>query len=199
MPIFDIDYKIAYFSNFLLNKVGVILTPILKFITTLGNYGFIFIFISIIMLLFKNTRKAGINALIAMFIGIIIVFLLKNVIRRDRPFVDVYSDFNLWWKASGSIRESGFSFPSGHTTSSMAFAFVLFISFDKKYSWLFLFIPLLMGFSRIYFMLHYFTDVIGGIIIGIISAIIAIVLFKLLLKINFINKIYSLPSIVKRK
>lgn len=199
MPIFDIDYKIAYFSNFLLNKLGFVLTPILKIITTLGNYGFIFILISLIMILFKSTRKEGLNALIAMFIGIIFVFVLKNIIRRDRPFVDVYSDFNLWWRASGSISESGFSFPSGHTTSSMAFAFTLFLFFDKKYSWLFLLIPLLMGFSRIYFMLHYFTDVIGGILLGIASSLIAIVIFNLLLKVNFFNKIYSLPSIINKK
>ena len=180
----SLDHDIASFMNKLLNNFGSFLTPILKFITILGNFGTFFIILSLLFLLFTKTRKAGIIALIALLIGVITVSITKIAVSRDRPFFDTNSDYYSWW------------LQAGHTTAATEFGVALFISKNKKYSWLFLFIPLIMGFTRIYFIVHYFTDVCGGLIIGTISSTISYFIAKNLLKIKLLNKAYYLPSII---
>ena len=78
--------------------------------------------------------------------------------------------------------ESGYSFPSGHTTAAMAFGLSVFLCFKKKWSWVFLLIPLIMGFTRIYFVVHYTTDVLGAILVGGLSALISYFVIKYIFK-----------------
>lgn len=130
--------------------LGGVLTPIMKIITLSGNMGAIFILSAGVMLFFVKTRKAGFSSLVALCFGVLFTnVILKHAIARERPFADVSSEFYSLWKAAGSLSESGFSFPSGHTTAATAFGVSLFLHMNKKYSWLFLLIPLIMGFSRI--------------------------------------------------
>lgn len=67
-----------------------------------------------------------------------------------------------------------YSFPSGHTASSFAVvgAFTKMIH-NKR-----IIIPLVIlacgiAFSRLYLMVHYTTDILGGILLGLVSARIA--------------------------
>ena len=185
----DFDYIIAKNVNAFFHNSNGIWSNFFKFITTLGNFGIIFISIGMIMLLFIKTRKAGLVALLAMLVGLILTnLILKNVVMRPRPFIDESSDYYLWWKEVGMLQENGYSFPSGHTASSMAFGFSLFICLKKKYSWLFLILPLLMEFTRIYFMVHYFSDVLGGLVVGALASISGYYIIKLLLKIKCLKK-----------
>ena len=92
------------------------------------------------------------------------------------------SEFYSLWKAAGSLKESGYSFPSGHTTAATAFGVSLFIALNKRYSWAFLLIPVLMGFTRVYFVVHYATDILGGLLVGGVSAAIAYYIVKKLIK-----------------
>ena len=183
IKIIMLDLYVARAVNGFRTACGGFFTPILKIITTSGNLGLIFIVSAIIFLFFKKTRKAGISALIAVAIGAIITnALLKNVVARARPFADVDSEYYSFWKAAGSLAVSDYSFPSGHTTAAMAFGASLFLVFDKRYSWAFLLIPVLMGFTRIYFGVHYTTDVLGGMIVGGVAAIAAYFIVRLLCK-----------------
>ena len=60
------------------------------------------------------------------------------------------------------------SFPSGHTSSAFALFFMLSIlTTDKKWSFLFFFLALMVGISRVYLLEHFFHDVYAGSIIGI--------------------------------
>ncbi|MEQ8199610.1 MAG: PAP2 family protein, partial [Clostridiaceae bacterium] len=52
------------------------LTPIFKFITSLGNGGAVWIVATIILLCFRKTRKAGILSAIALLLSLIIDNLL---------------------------------------------------------------------------------------------------------------------------
>ena len=104
----SLDHDIASFMNKLLNNFGSFLTPILKFITILGNFGTIFIILSLLFLLFTKTRKAGIIALIALLIGVITVSITKIAVSRDRPFFDTNSDFYSWWLQAGAVKESSY-------------------------------------------------------------------------------------------
>lgn len=178
------DYTIAKWANDVFQSTNEILSPLLKLITNLGNMGFIFIMISLIMIFFKKTRKIGVIVLFSIAIGFVFTnLILKNVVARPRPFIDETSDYYLWWKEAGSMIESDYSFPSGHTTAAMAFGLSLFLCFKKKWSWVFLLIPLIMGFTRIYFMVHYTTDVLGAILVGGLSALISYFVIKYIVKV----------------
>lgn len=190
-----LDYNVALLFNRLCVSLGDTFSSILKIITLLGNLGFIFIVISLILILFKKTRRCGCVALISMFIGMILVLILKNSFMRARPFNDINSDYYLFWVEAGMLDENGYSLPSGHTTAAMAFGLSLFLGLNKKYSWLFLFIPLVMGMSRIYFMVHYFSDVMLGFLVGGLGTLFGSIVFELLRKLNLFNKIYNLPCI----
>lgn len=177
------DHTIAKWANDVFQSTNEILSPLLKLITNLGNMGFIFIMISLIMIFFKKIRKIGMIVLFSIAIGFVLTnLILKNVVARPRPFIDETSDYYLWWKEAGSMIESGYSFPSGHTTAAMAFGLSLFLCFKKKWSWVFLLIPLIMGFTRIYFVVHYTTDVLGAILVGGLSALISYFAIKYIVK-----------------
>ena len=70
------------------------------------------------------------------------------------------------------VTETDFSFPSGHVTTAMVFFGVLAYLILKKYkdTNLILLIPLvfvlLIGFTRLYLGIHWFSDVLGGIFLG---------------------------------
>ena len=118
----DIDYNIGKWLNGMLHSTNGRFTPILKFITSLGNVGIAFIITALIMLLFLRTRKVGMLLLVSMLLGIILTnLILKNVIARPRPYLNQLSDFYIWWNEAGALLETGYSFPSGHTTAAMAF------------------------------------------------------------------------------
>lgn len=178
------DHTIAKWANDVFQSTNEILSPLLKLITNLGNMGFIFIMISLIMIFFKKIRKIGMIVLFSIAIGFVFTnLILKNVVARPRPFIHETSDYYLWWKEAGSMIESGYSFPSGYTTAAMAFGLSLFLCFKKKWSWVFLLIPLIMGFTRIYFVVHYTTDVLGAILVGGLSALISYFAIKYIVKV----------------
>ncbi len=177
------DLFIAKGADGLRSACGTVLTPVFKAITLSGNSGLIFIIAAIILSIFKPTRKLGVAALIALIFGALFTnVILKRVIARERPFADTSSQFYYFWKAAGGLKESGYSFPSGHTTAATAFSFALFLIKSKKYSWAFLLIPVVMGYTRVYFAVHYASDILGGFVVGIVAATIAYFIVRALAK-----------------
>ena len=134
--------------------------------------------ITIILIFIKRTRFCGINMAISLFVSIVIgAFILKPLIARERPFMDPI--YNEYWIAVGKHLETSFSCPSSHTTASFAALFPIFLYFNKKYSFIALLIALIIGFSRVYLMVHYPSDVVFGAFIGIaVSSAIYIILNK---------------------
>jgi undecaprenyl-diphosphatase len=128
---------------------------------------------------------------ISLLTTLLISLILKEVVARNRPFIDTNSSYYKWWIDTGKLYAFGYSFPSGHTSAAMAFGFSLFLTGNKKISWLYLFIPLIYGFSRIYFMVHYFSDVLFGAILGLIMAVVSYFVFNYIKK-NYISKETSL-------
>ena len=167
-----------------------------RFISYLGDEGIFIIALSLLLLVFRKTRKLGIIACISVAFGSILNnFVLKEIIARPRPYDEVEL-FRSYWLASGehlwgkeSILMHSWSFPSGHTTLFSTFGVAMFIGCNKKYSWAFLFMPFIMAWSRVALFVHYPSDVLFGILIGVISGVVAYYGRILLLKIKFVENL----------
>ncbi|WP_244833490.1 phosphatase PAP2 family protein [Clostridium sp. BJN0001] len=162
----SIDIKILFaIQDNLRNSV---LTPIFTTMTSLGNGGLIWITISIILLLRRKTRRIGIICLLALVFCVIINNeIIKNIVKRPRPF-NTLEDIRILIP-----KPDQFSFPSGHSSISFAVASVLYRKLPKKYGIIIIVVAFLIAFSRIYVGVHYPTDVIFGALSGIILGYLA--------------------------
>ena len=152
---------------------GVVMTPLMNFISLLGAHGIFLIILSLALLLMKKTRRFGTGMAIGLALGAILVnVFLKNIVARPRPYADVEGFFYPLWVMMGQHVESDLSFPSGHTNAAFATMVPVFLLGDKRKSWLALIFAVLMGVSRIYRVVHYPTDVVGGLITGTVSGIV---------------------------
>lgn len=149
------------------------LTPIVWFITSLGNGGMIWIAIAIILLCFKKTRKVGVLVSCSL-IGTLVInnILIKNLVARIRPY-EVIDGLTILIEKPGE-----YSFPSGHTCSSFAAAVTIFLAAPKKYGIPALILAFLIGLSRLYVGVHYPTDVLGGMISGTLIAVCVWLVYK---------------------
>lgn len=144
-----------------------LLTPIMVFVTKLGNGGAFWILLSLGLLIPKKSRTIGIMMLLSLGVTFIIDnVLLKNLVGRIRPYEAVYGLERLVEK------QKDFSFPSGHTGSSFAAAVIIFLGMPKKYGIPAIVLAFLISFSRLYVGVHYPTDVLCGAVIGTIVAIV---------------------------
>ena len=138
-------------------------------ITFLGDGGWFWILLAVVLLIMKKTRKAGVAAAIALVIGALITNVcLKNMVARVRPY-DTYSALIPIVK-----RPIDWSFPSGHTCASFASAFVYFRLLPKKYGIPALVLACMIAFSRLYLGVHYPTDVLVGFLIGLLASVLAV-------------------------
>jgi undecaprenyl-diphosphatase len=144
-----------------------LLDAVMPWITALGDHGLIWILLTLILLIFKPTRRAGAAMAMAMLLCYLVGNLgIKPLVARARPY-----------QADPAIallipRPDEFSFPSGHTMNSFAAASAL-ASSHKKYGWAALFLALLISFSRLYLMVHYPLDVAAGALLGILSGVLS--------------------------
>jgi undecaprenyl-diphosphatase len=89
--------------------------------------------------------------------------ILKNTIKRDRPFA-VLAEIH-----SAVVPIDRFSFPSGHTAAAVIMATLLAHFFPMLSVPAFIWAAL-VAFSRIYLGVHYPTDTVAGVALGFFSA-----------------------------
>ena len=138
------------------------LDKVIVVFTELNDAGKISILICILLLILKKYRKVGLcTSLALVFETLIINMILKPLVERPRPYIineaiDILVNY-----------QSDFSFPSGHTGSAVAVAGVMLLCMPKKYGIPAFLFAILMGVSRMYVGVHYFTDVLAGAGIGL--------------------------------
>jgi undecaprenyl-diphosphatase len=102
--------------------------------------------------------------------------LIKNSTERVRPI----NDPKIKDVLRTLIQPRGYSFMSGHATTSTFFSvFVVLLLKEKyKYIYLLLFFPLIFSYSRLYLGVHYPIDIAVGLIVGTTFANLYFFLFK---------------------
>ncbi len=136
------------------------LDQIMMYITYMGNMGIIWVVLAVALFLIAKKTYLALQVSISLGLSFLISnLLLKNVVHRLRPY-DV-----LDWIELLIASLDDYSFPSGHTSAAFAVATVLLLN-RARGGYLFLGLAMLMGFSRVYLLVHYPTDVIAGMIIG---------------------------------
>lgn len=118
--------------------------------------------------------------------GLILGTLAKRLIGRARP-------------SGGLILENGLSFPSQHALMALIFFSLAILLFTKKiknklFKSLFifsnLFLIILVGWSRIYLKVHWFSDLLAGLALGLFWLTFLILVFAVVIKL-FKNKNYE--------
>jgi undecaprenyl-diphosphatase len=175
LKIFDIVGKFSSATN----------NRFMLFITFLGKHQFLIpanlLLLSYFLFIHKQTWFS-IRVIAIALSSLLLMLLLKNLFRRKRPLIPLL-------KAA-----KGKSFPSGHAIMAVTFyGVIIYILSHTVYTvWLevlltviLIVLMLLIGFSRIYLRVHYFSDVMAGFIIGILWLSISL---KLLEQIEQYNK-----------
>jgi len=158
----DYNFKIDQFNVTVANHRNSFWTNFFKVITHIGSFYTLagLALVAIILILFmKKDRR------LAIFYGIgfakvcVANFIFKQIVRRIRP------------EHLMIIKETGFSFPSGHAMMTFAFFFLL-----AHFIWIMIknrplkitlvvlcaFMVEVVSFSRIYLGVHYLTDILAG-------------------------------------
>lgn len=144
-----------------------VLDPIMKGLTFLGNAGCFWIALAVVLLLFKSTRKIGITMAVSLVLSLIFTnLIIKHLVNRTRPFV---VDPTLLKTMLVKLPADS-SFPSGHTSASVAAA-VAILTQNKKWGIPAVVLAVLIGISRLYLTVHFPTDVITGLFLGIVYGI----------------------------
>lgn len=129
-------------------------------ITFLGNGGLIWIAAAVIFIAVKRYRKTGIELACGLAgSGLICNLILKNLFARERPF-SINETVTLLISAP-----LDYSFPSGHTAASFAAAAVIMHN-DKRLGTAAYILASLIAFSRLYFYVHFPSDVLFGALLG---------------------------------
>lgn len=130
-------------------------------ITMLGNGGAIWILTALPLICTRKYRRYGIVLLAGLAAGALVGnVILKHLVARPRP---------CWLDTSVRLlvaNPTDYSFPSGHTLSSVIAATVLTMA-NRKFG--FAAIPLagLIAFSRLYLYVHFPSDVLAAACIGV--------------------------------
>jgi membrane-associated phospholipid phosphatase len=148
-------------------------TVIIEVFTFLGSQNFLLpgniLLIAYFLFIKKEKRDAWKITAVAVT-STAVLFLLKFILHRQRPLVPLIA------------KAHGYSFPSGHTFSSVVFygmiAYLVYKNLNNKFLkclsvFLFAFFIFMIGFSRVYLKLHFASDVIAGFCLGIIWLILA--------------------------
>ena len=143
-----------------------VLNPLLQVYTKLGDAGMLWIVLSVLLLCFPKTRRAGFLSLLAMLLGLLCTnVVLKHLVARPRPWLTVTGLVPLVAEHDPN------SFPSGHTCAAFAAAGAWCRTLPSRWmKGLAAALAVLMGFSRLYVGVHFPSDVVAGCAVGLFCA-----------------------------
>lgn len=171
LVIFDkIVFLDEWFYNLLMSFRCEFLDIYFTNVTRFGDVGMVMFILLLFLIIFKDRRGIFLNISAIASVGV--NYVLKHLIRRDRP------------DGLRLVEQGGFSFPSGHTMISVCvYGYLLYLVKTSvknkvlKYvlSTLLVILILSIGISRVYVGVHYFSDVLAGYLLASVILILVIV------------------------
>lgn len=151
-----------------------VLTPLFTLYTHLGDSGLMWIALSVLLLCFPKTRKAGAAGLMALLLSLMFTNgILKHLVERPRPWLTVEGLTPLIAEHDPN------SFPSGHTSASFAAASAWCRTLPRRWMGVTaVVLAALMGFSRLYVGVHFPSDVLAGVLVGLFCGWLACLLWQ---------------------
>ncbi|GBE19640.1 MAG TPA: phosphatase PAP2 family protein [Candidatus Pacearchaeota archaeon] len=170
-----LNAKVVMFWNPFFNKIMI-------FITNIASPSHLFALSLILfgILIYKKKWYYSLLLLFSMVGGLLFELLTKLIIQRARP-------------ENALIEVSGYSFPSGHATMAIIFFSLLLYSFKddiknsllkKGFIIMNIFLFLIIGFSRVYLNVHWFSDIISGFALGLFWLTLLILIFKTIISLS---------------
>ena len=162
------------------------LKPVMLFFTFFGSSNFLlpaYVLLSAFFLFKRKNRNKSINIAAVGITSAALLFLLKDIFRRPRPEERMLKNI------------AGYSYPSGHSFSSFTFCGLLIYliwstGISKAAKWILSIVLLLfactIALSRVYFKVHYPSDVIAGALLSIIWLMLC---YYVLIKWNIADKL----------
>lgn len=159
--------------EFLVSQRKEFLTVFFLLATYFGNITFVGILSSLLIsyLYLKRLTQYILPLIISVLGSTLTMFFIKNIFDRERP------------GSIGLYLETGYSFPSGHATIAMSlYGFLIYLIFKQNKNSIqknlslsiVACLILLIGLSRLYLGVHYFSDVVFGYVLGFIWILIAL-------------------------
>lgn len=163
-------------NNFFIDYRSSFLTDMMSYFSSLFDFSDYLVFTiacAFLIIILKKGFKASLFFILTILSSTILVYFLKKYFDIDRPDGSIASAF-------------GQSFPSYHATISTIFFLIiayLFKNYFKGFKrgvfvglcWVFI---ILVCFSRIYLGVHWFSDVLAGIVLGIFVYFISLYSYK---------------------
>lgn len=147
--------------------------------STIGGMGVVVAFVPIIY--WCVDKATGEEIALDIFSGCYVNSLLKGIIARARPVATHESELRRGkydYIYDSQLHDGEYlaeSFPSGHSQSTASLLSGIAYRKGLKKYWPLLLIPVMVGLSRLYFGMHWPTDVLAGLAIGFgVSAIVHI-------------------------
>lgn len=150
-----------FFDRQILNLINLTKNIIFDNILWIFDSYLIFIILAVLILsiyLKNKDKKTAINFLLALILTILLVFFIKLLVARERPFELIE------YILGTGVKD--YSFPSNHT--AVIFAMLPFLIKEmRKLKYLWITLAVFIGYSRAYFGIHYLSDIIFGALIGL--------------------------------
>ncbi|MBM3230145.1 phosphatase PAP2 family protein [Candidatus Pacearchaeota archaeon] len=162
----SLDEALNRFFNTFQTQFGIIIARDIGQLTSQLNLSLIALLIASV-LIYRQELKSASRLLLGLLGTSLSVTLIKNMVGIARPL-------------NAAILEGGFAFPSGHTATSFFISFWILFSLSKtKEKRLFKYIGaisavlfgILVAGSRLYLGVHWFSDILGGILLALIWAL----------------------------
>ena len=140
--------------------------------------------------LIQNLKNFFLFLLTTISLTGVLTQVIKHIIGRPRPN---YSSENGSFGFEFFSFESSFhSFPSGHTSTIFAVALALSM-LTPKIKIYYIFFALIVGLSRVVVGAHFFSDVIGGVIVAFIGIKLTLLIFK---KFKIETKVFEIKKLI---
>ena len=143
----------------------------------LDNEILVVVLITLFLVLRGEKRKWILPTWITVLFTGVIVFALKILVHRQRPFVQGVVSLLPGIANSASYHTWDFSFPS--FDSALVFCLIPVVwKFFPRFRWAWIAFSVLVALSRVYFGVHFMSDIISGAVIGFIIGALVVKLEK---------------------